>query len=85
MKFLLGIVGIVGSFFMMKYREAIGDMIGDADWMKFVGGPYNLVIIVALFIFFWGIAAITGTEEFFISPILWLFPVNRGGAGAGAF
>ncbi len=79
MKFFLGIIGIAGSFFLLKFREYIGDMIGDADWMRYVGGPYNLVVLVALFIFFWSIAAMTGTEDIFVRPILWLFPGGGNG------
>jgi len=74
MRFLLGLIGLVASFFILKYRERIGDMFGNADWMRYVGGPYNLVVIIALFIFFWCLAAITGTEEIFVRPFLMLFP-----------
>lgn len=85
MKFLFGIIGLVGSFFILRFREYIGDMIGDADWMRYVGGPYNLVVLIALFIFFWSIAAMTGTEDVFVRPILWLFPGGRGGQAVDAF
>lgn len=74
MNILLGFIGLIASFFILKFRERVGDMIGDADWMRYVGGPYNLVVIVALFIFFWSIAAITGTEDIFVRPFLLLFP-----------
>ena len=74
MSIVLGILGIVGAFFLMKYREFIGDSMGEAEWMNYVGGVYNLVIIVALIIFLWSIASITGTTGIFISPILWLLP-----------
>lgn len=80
MGFFLPILGIVGSVFMLKYREKIGDMIGDEEWMKYVGGNYNLVIIVAFFIFFWCLATLTGTTDILFQPILWLLPgVNTGG------
>jgi len=74
MTILFGLIGIAGSFFLIKYREYIGEIIGDADWMRYVGGPYNLVIVVAILIFFWSIAAITGTQDVFLSPLLWLLP-----------
>lgn len=78
MTFVFGIMGLIGSFLLLRYREPLGDMVGDADWMRYVGGPYNLVVIVALFIFFWSIAAMTGTEDLFVRPFLWLLPgANR--------
>lgn len=67
------------SILMIKYRERMGDLIGDAEWMRYVGGVYNLVVIVAVFIFFWAIASLTGTTHIFFSPLFWFL----GGAFAG--
>ena len=78
MRILLCLIGIVGSFFMLRYRETIGDMMGEGDWMRKVGGVYNFVIIVAVFIFFWSLAELTGTTSFLFAPITWLFPGMRG-------
>lgn len=74
MHYILPLIGIVGSIFMLKYRERIGDFLGEADWMKYTGGVYNFVIILALFIFFWSIASVTGTTEILFRPFLYLFP-----------
>ena len=74
MTIIFGIIGIIGSFFLIKYREYIGDTMGEGEWMNYVGGVYNLVIIVAVFIFFWSIAAITGTQGILLKPILSLLP-----------
>lgn len=57
---------------MIKYRERIGDFLGEAEWMRYVGGVYNLVMIVAVFLFFWAIASLTGTQEIFFFPIYML-------------
>lgn len=60
------------SILMIKYREQMGDMIGDAQWMRYVGGVYNLVIIIAVFLFFWAIASLTGTEKVFFFPLYYV-------------
>jgi len=77
MSIFLGLIGIVVSFLLIKYREMIGDMLGEADWMHFVGGSRGAVLIVALLIFFWSIASMTGTQDMFLAPILWLIPGGR--------
>lgn len=74
MHIVLGLIGIVGSFFIIKYRERLGDMFGEADWMKNVGGIYNLLIIIGILIFFWSIAEITGTTEILFAPVKWILP-----------
>lgn len=63
---------------MMKYRERIGELVGEAEWMRKVGGVYNLIIIVALLIFFWSIAELTGTTDVLFRPLLFFIPgANR--------
>lgn len=65
---------------MLKYRERLGDFMGEADWMKYVGGVYNFVIILAIFIFFWSLATLTGTTDILFTPFLYLLPggINPG-------
>jgi hypothetical protein len=70
----LSLVGIVGSLFLIKYRERVGEMIGEADWMTKIGGVYNFVVIVAVFIFFWSIASLTGTTGILFKPLLYIIP-----------
>lgn len=65
----LSIVGLITSLLMIKYREKVGDNIGEAEWMQKVGGVYNFVIILAIFIFFWSIAYLTGTTDIFFAPL----------------
>ncbi|MBP9773741.1 MAG: hypothetical protein KBD00_03870 [Candidatus Peribacteraceae bacterium] len=69
MNIIFGLLGIVGSFFLVVKREAIGDMFGEAEWMQKVGGVYNVMIICAIFLFFWSIAFMTGTMDVLFSPI----------------
>ena len=77
MKYILCTVGIVASFYLLKYRERVGDMIGDAEWMRYVGGVYGLVTLTALILFFWSIAELTNTTEILFSPLLMILPAGR--------
>lgn len=70
----LSLLGIVAAFFMMKYREKIGDMLGEAEWMQKIGGVYTFIILLALFIFIWSIAALTGTTGVLFAPLRWILP-----------
>jgi hypothetical protein len=74
MSYVLSILGIIGSFFLLKYREKAGDAIGDAEWMQKVGGVYNLMIFVSIFIFFWSISTLTGTTGFFFGWVKYIIP-----------
>lgn len=73
-RIILGIIGIFLSFLLLKYREKMGETIGEAEWMQKIGGVYNLMILVALFMFFWSLAYMTNTEGFFLSPLKYLIP-----------
>lgn len=74
MQTFLALLGIVLSIALLKYRERMGDFIGQADWMRYVGGVYNFVIIIALFILLWSMATLTGTQELLFRPFLYLLP-----------
>ncbi len=63
MEWILPILGIIASFALVRYRETVGDAIGEADWMRSVGGVYIVVVAFALFLFFWCISELTGTNE----------------------
>jgi hypothetical protein len=63
MDWILPIVGIVASFFLVRYREQVGNMIGEAEWMKKVGGVYMVVTLFSVFLFFWCLAELTGTND----------------------
>ena len=72
MSIFLGLLGIGFGFLLIKYRERIGDFLGDAYWMRYVGGVYNLVIIIGVLIFFWSVALMTGTQQIFFAPLYWI-------------
>ncbi len=74
MRLIAGIIGILFGYLLIRYRERIGEMVGDPAWASKVGGIYNLLIIVGIFIFFWSLATITGTTDVLFAPILWIFP-----------
>ncbi len=74
MQYVLALLGMVASYLMIKHREMIGDSIGDAQWMRYVGGVYNLIVLIAVIFFFWSVAVITGTSETFLNPILRIIP-----------
>lgn len=77
MSTFLSLLGIVGSLLMLKYREKIGETFGEAQWMRYVGGVYNAVILIAIFLFFWSIATLTNTTDLLFRPLLFLFPGAR--------
>lgn len=74
LKIILSTIGIISSFYMMRYREKVADMMGEAEWMGKIGGVYNVVVLFALFIFMWSIATLTGTDQFFFSWLKYVFP-----------
>lgn len=76
-RYILSIIGIVASFFLVKYRGRVGEITGEAEWMKKVGGVYNVIVIVAIVIFFWSIATITGTTDIFLKPVSYILPISR--------
>jgi len=73
-RLLFGLAGIAFAYVLLKYREAVGDMIGDAEWMRKIGGVYNLVIVTATLVFFWSVAYLTGTEDILFAPLKFLIP-----------
>ena len=74
LKIILSIIGILSSFAMIKYRESVAEMMGEAEWMRKVGGVLNVVILFAVFIFFWSVASLTGTDMVLFSWLPKLIP-----------
>ncbi len=74
MKYVLGLLGIALSVYLLKYREQVGNIFGEAEWMRKVGGIYGIVIIAAGIVFLGSIAMLTGTEYILLKPLLLLFP-----------
>ncbi len=66
---ILSLIGIIASFFMIKKREMVADMIGEGEWMRKIGGVHLVVVYCGIFLFFWSVAALTGTLDIFFSPL----------------
>ena len=78
MKYFLAFGGFFLAYFMIRYRESIGNSFGEFAWMKKIGGIYAIVVCIAVFIIFWSLATITGTEDALFAPIFWMFPFLSG-------
>lgn len=77
LRYVLSITGIVASFYMIKQREFIGDLLGDPHWARRFGGIYTLVVVLAVFILFWSLAVLTGTTHILFKPLQLLIPGLR--------
>lgn len=67
-----GILAIIGAFLLMKYRERVVATTGKFAWCeKYLGygGTYRFMVILAVILFLWGVATITGTTDVFLSPL----------------
>jgi hypothetical protein len=80
-RFFLGAIGMIFSFLLIKYRERVGDAIGDPDWANKLGGIYNVLIICGTLGFFWSISYITNTQDILFAPLFWIFPQKAAPGG----
>lgn len=78
MNIFLGLLGMIASVLVIKYREKVGEPFENSDWTKYFGGPYNFAIFVGVILFFFSLAKMTGTTGFFLSPLMMLFPFGGG-------
>ncbi|TSC79127.1 MAG: hypothetical protein G01um101425_764 [Candidatus Peregrinibacteria bacterium Gr01-1014_25] len=81
MRYILSIIGMIGSFYLIKFREPLGDMIGETEVMRKLGGVYTVIVIIACVIFFWSLAELTNTTHLLFAPLRFLFPGGLRGAG----
>lgn len=82
MRFFYAIIGLALCYICIKFRESISNTIGEYDWMHYVGGSQNFVVLIGILIFFWAVAAVTGTQDIFLAPLLWLIPGTHTGGGS---
>jgi hypothetical protein len=61
--YILPIVGMFLSVFLIVQREMIGDILGEPNWAKAIGGIYSVVVYLALIIFLWSLAELTGSTR----------------------
>ena len=84
---LKGLLAIAASFFLIKYRERVVAFTGKFAWAEQylgMGGTYNLMVIIAVVLFLWGVASITGTTDVLLAPLRMLFPGVAQPTGGGA-
>ena len=81
MKILLGLLGILLSYIIVRYRRHIVDWTGKIAWAERylgMGGTYNAMVLFALVIFFFSILYMTGNVDFVFGGVGKLF-----GSGGG--
>lgn len=64
--------GMILGGLMIKYRQQIGDSIGEGEWMRYVGGVYNFVVLMGILVFFWSVATLTNTTNILFAPLFWI-------------
>jgi hypothetical protein len=82
-KYVLGLIGIIFGVCLIIWRQRVGDEFGEQEWAYRIGGVYNVVIIVGIFMIFWSIAYMVDTMEFFFWPILMFLPIRKPDTGDG--
>jgi hypothetical protein len=83
MHYVLAIIGIITSIALMHYRQQCGDFLGEADWMYYVGGVYNFIVICGILVLFWSLASLFGITDILFAPILYLIPGPTRSSGGG--
>ncbi len=77
-----GILAIIGAFLLIKYRERVVATTGKFAWCeKYLGygGTYRFMVILAVVLFLWGVATITGTTDVLLGPLRGVFMPAGGG------
>jgi hypothetical protein len=75
-----GIIAIILAFFLLKYREQVVSFTGKfafAEKYLGQGGTYRLMVILAVLVFIWGVASMTGTTDVFLSPLTFFLNAGR--------
>ena len=58
------ILGLPAALLLVYYRRSVGDFIGQIDFAeKYLGGTYNLVLILALLVFIGSLMYAFGTLQ----------------------
>lgn len=80
METIFSLLGIAFSYLIIKNRESLANIFGDAPWMRYVGGPFAFVVIIGILIFFWSITTLTGTDDIFLYPIIYVITFGQMGS-----
>ncbi len=81
MKMFLGIIGILLSYVMVRYRRHVVDFTGKFAWAEKylgMGGTYNAMILFALGLFLFSILYMTGSLEFIFGGLGTFFSSGGG-------
>jgi hypothetical protein len=82
-RFIIGIIGLIFASALVKFREQVGEMLGEPEWAEKIGGIYNLVVLIGAVIFFWSIAYMTNTMDIFFAPLMNFLPHHQTAGGTG--
>ena len=63
MNIVYGLLGLGFAYLLVRYREFIGDILGNMEWAKWVGGIYNVIVMVAIILAIFSLLFIFGLEE----------------------
>lgn len=64
MHFVYGILGMILSFYIVKYREKIVNMTGKFDWAeKYLGSTYNAIFLIGVLVFCISFLFFVGEEQ----------------------
>ncbi len=83
MRIILGVIGIIFASVLIKFREQVGEMLGEPAWAEKVGGIYNLVIIIGVAMYFWSISYMTNTQDIFFAPLMYILPFGKDACPTG--
>lgn len=77
MGIVLPLAGMALALLIIVRREQIGNMLGEPAWMHGHGGIYTWIVVIALIIFFWSLAELSGTTTYLFSPLKNFLPGNE--------
>ena len=67
MKMFLGLIGILLSYVIIRYRKQVVDFTGKFAWAERylgMGGTYNALVLLAIGLFLFSILYMTGNMDF---------------------
>jgi hypothetical protein len=79
MNIIYGICLIAAAIAMLVYRESIGRMMPEPEWMsRYLGGRYTFTVLLGIIVFFWGVSVMTGLTGIMFAPLRWLLSAGLG-------
>jgi len=78
-RFFMGLLGIALSYFIIRKRRMLGDMLIETSWTQKLGGIHMMVVYTAIFIFFWSILTMFNLTGVIVEPLV--APFSKFGVG----